>query len=317
MTTPTIFASTDASAPVLTGTVGSMIALLVACLKTGYGSKSAAGGGWGEPYTGTNLAVFQAPAGERLYLAIDDSNAQYAKLNGYEVMTAVQTGTGLFPTAVQLASDFVIKSSTADSTARPWIVMADDRAVWVFVFAAQTVYGITATTDSGFFFGPLKSYKSGDAYSTTLIGAGVSTASGSRLGTAAGTGGFAVGVGHYTARQYTQVGSAVQACKAQPLLGATSANNTTALGTVAAAPAYPDPVSGSLNLTPILIQEAAGVIRGELPGALAYFHNALPLNHLDTVAGGGDYAGVSLLAVTVYDLASTARIFMKTNVSWF
>ena len=43
----------DASAPVLTGEVGKLAALLKACLVTGYGSKTAAG--WSNPYSATNV----------------------------------------------------------------------------------------------------------------------------------------------------------------------------------------------------------------------------------------------------------------------
>ena len=42
MTAPTIYRSTDASAPVLTGEVGKLVDLLDACLVNGYGAKSAA-----------------------------------------------------------------------------------------------------------------------------------------------------------------------------------------------------------------------------------------------------------------------------------
>ena len=57
----TIYRSSDAGAPSLTGAAGSLIALLDACLRTGYGTK--AGAGWTKPFTGTNIAAFRQGAG--------------------------------------------------------------------------------------------------------------------------------------------------------------------------------------------------------------------------------------------------------------
>jgi len=126
----TVYRSDDASAPVLSGTLGSLIAVLDACLVNGYGSQASAG--WAKPFTGTNLAVYRAPQGNRFYLRLDDTDAQYPVLRGYRAMTAVSTGTGLFPTTVQLSGGIrSVKSYTASSTVRPWIVIASPRAFYL------------------------------------------------------------------------------------------------------------------------------------------------------------------------------------------
>jgi hypothetical protein len=67
--------STDAGAPVSSGTVGSLIGLLDACLVNGYGTKAGAG-----------LTIPMPPS---------------PKVVGYEVMTDINTGTGQFPTSTQ------------------------------------------------------------------------------------------------------------------------------------------------------------------------------------------------------------------------
>lgn len=48
----TVYRSTDAGAPVLSNSNGSLIAVLKACLVDGYSSKASAG--WTAPFTGTS-----------------------------------------------------------------------------------------------------------------------------------------------------------------------------------------------------------------------------------------------------------------------
>src|SRR5277367_4813757 len=98
--TITVYKSSDASAPVLSGQAGAMAGVLDACLVNGYGSKAAAG--WGTAFTGTNLRAYQPASGNRLYLALDDTGTTSCRLTGYEAMSAVSTGTGPFPTSLQV-----------------------------------------------------------------------------------------------------------------------------------------------------------------------------------------------------------------------
>ena len=102
----TVYRSTDASAPVLSNANGSLIAVMRACLVDGYGSKAAAG--WTAPYTGTNLIAFKEGAGgNNRFLRVfdggaDTSTSRVIKVRAYENMTAISTGTGLFPTSAQV-----------------------------------------------------------------------------------------------------------------------------------------------------------------------------------------------------------------------
>lgn len=69
----TLYQWTDASAPSLTGQVGSLTALLDAILVNGYGSVSAAG--WSIAYTSTNkrqYAMASGGTGRQLY--VDDTD---------------------------------------------------------------------------------------------------------------------------------------------------------------------------------------------------------------------------------------------------
>ena len=74
-----VYSSTDASAPVLTGQVGSLIAVLDACLVNGYGTKTAAG--WTKPFAdASNTAVYRSGSGSRAFFRFfDDGTAATQK----------------------------------------------------------------------------------------------------------------------------------------------------------------------------------------------------------------------------------------------
>src|SRR5262245_61500636 len=162
----TIYRSTDGSAPVLTGETGKLVDLLDACLVNGYGSKTAAG--WAIAFTGTSKRAYRAASGSRLYYRIQDDGPgagtfKEARLTGYESMSDIDTGTGPFPTSAQgvgsVAMYPVRKSAAADSTARAWVVIADARTCYVFVFT-----GDNANNQLAFGFGEFYSLVNSDAY---------------------------------------------------------------------------------------------------------------------------------------------------------
>lgn len=176
------YKSTDASAPSLSGTVGSLIALLDAVLVNGYGSKPSAG--WSKVYSDTNKAVYRAPAGNRFYLRVlDDGSdgthgAKVATIRGYETMSDVDTGTGPFPTAAQKSAGlFVGKSSTANATARPWFLLADGKR---FVLGVAN-YSSLSNAYEQTCFGDLIGAAPADAYASIIaaVSASANTLSGS------------------------------------------------------------------------------------------------------------------------------------------
>ena len=170
--TITFYKSTDASAPSLTGQVGSLVALLDAILVNGYGSQPAAG--WTTAYTATNKRDYKQGSGSNgYYLDIDDSGpgggaAREARMRGYETMSALATGTQAFPTSAQSSFGVVCrKSTTADSTARPWYCVADATCFHLFV---DTGDNTAPNYSMAFSFGDIFSYKSSDTYNTVIIG---------------------------------------------------------------------------------------------------------------------------------------------------
>ena len=168
----TLYKSTDASAPSLTGQTGSLVALLDAILVNGYGSQTAAG--WTIAYTGTSKRDYKQGSGSNgYYLDIDDSGPgagsfREARLRGYEAMTALATGTNAFPTSAQATNGVACrKSTTADATARPWYCVADATCFYLFVDTGDFT---NPSYSMAVHFGDFFSYKSGDTYNTILIG---------------------------------------------------------------------------------------------------------------------------------------------------
>lgn len=298
-----IYRNTDASAPVLSGTAGALVAVLDACLVAGYGSKTAAG--WAKSYSGTNKAAYRQPAGSnQFYLRVDDTGATEARLVGYETMSDVDTGTGPFPTSAQQSGGlYFYKSSAASAAARPWVLVTNGKIFYLFTASDGTTFS------QGCGFGDPASYKSGDAYHTIIIGGGSTGGGSSQLASIVTSLSSAV-TGHYMARSYTQVGSSIALGKHTDTVKGT--------GTVAGAAGmgYPTLPDGALWFAPLWLHESAGShVRGELPGLFAPLHNK-PLTNGDTFTGSGAYAGRTFEAVMVNGAFSQGQLFFETSDTW-
>jgi hypothetical protein len=296
----TIYRSSDASAPTLSGTAGDLVNLLDKCLVTGYGSKTAAG--WSKPFTGTNKAAFRMGAGNQFYLRVQDDapgahGAQEARLVGYEAMTDVDTGTGPFPTAAQKATGlFARKSAAASATTRSWVAAADDRTFYLFV---QT--GDVANQYSGIMFGDIWSVGSSDAYRTMIIAryteaAALNLAEGMDYTTVGSmTGNFP---GHYLARAYTGAGGSVNVAKyADESMVDYPANQAFFNSDLC----YPNPSDGAVYASrwSIVDTNTGGfkTTRGRLRGFWALHHLPDSVADGETLVGNGAMAGYTFLAI--------------------
>lgn len=147
MSAPKIYMSSDANAPVMSGTLGSLVNVLNKCLVAGYGDKSPAG--WTMPFVNVEgtKACFRnnATTGTGFFLQVDHSlNATTPTVKAFENMSDVDTGTYNFTSV-----NYTFKtSSTSGTTARPWILIADDRFFYLFCAATITAFPIIATTRS-------------------------------------------------------------------------------------------------------------------------------------------------------------------------
>lgn len=301
----------DASAPTLTGQLGSLTTLLNACLVTGYGAKAAAG--WSSPYSGTNKRVFRNGAGStQLYLRVlhdATTSGDNARVVGYESMSGVDNGSKPFPTAAQMAGGgYICTSVSADNTQRPWIIIADEKRFYLWVgHNMTTAQGLdSASMQLLYFFGDILSRKAGDAYRFAVI-ANQSTSYYSSQFAQNVSGYSSFSDGHYLARSHSQTGTSVQAGKQGDLSEASSAFGTDG-------PAFPDELTGGLSLAKIRMHEP-GVSRGVLPGCYAVLHN-LPGNCGDTFSGVGALVGKTFLLLDTSAGSTRARVALETSNTW-
>lgn len=319
----TIYKSTDASAPTLSGTTGALITVLDAVLVNGYGTQPAAG--WTKPFSGTNLAVYRQGGGNLFYLRVNDSavatgndetagapTATEARIRGYETMTAVSTGLGYFPTVGQLGPGIIWqKSKTADATSRAWIIAADNRTMIIFVSTGEVASGYMA----GYFGDFFSVAGSGNNYRSILIGRNAESAAGqttfqnenlqvvAALGTAVN--------GHYLPRSYinTTFNSTLVGKHIDSIKGST----TLLIGTVAS-PNGPD---SGYYVSPIWIHDTGSNIYGYLRGVWAWLHAVAGAADADTlslsdssrdflfVKGSGTNGGSTIGAIYLVETSNT------------
>ncbi|MDB5777911.1 MAG: hypothetical protein JWP93_276 [Polaromonas sp.] len=90
--------------------------------------------GWAKPFaSGTTVGVYKSlsVAANGQFLRVNDANAVEARVVGYENMTAISTGTGLFPTTAQQSGGlYWRKSAMANTIAVDWTIVADGRAFY-------------------------------------------------------------------------------------------------------------------------------------------------------------------------------------------
>ena len=260
---------------------------------TGSITSKRAAAGWLQLYAGANLAALKpsVPEATGCVLRIDDTGTLNARVRAFEAMTDVSNGVGLTPMESQVAGGlYWPKSSSANATARPWIVIADERGFYLAVDPTGT--GRYTLTYSG----DIASLKSGDAYGYLLTGnqADQTNASIAPEGCCGYSGRSARG-GAYLVRAHTAIGQSIAAQR----LGAHH-NGATAdvyAGTAGySVGTYPNGPNNGL-MTGALELHALG-IRGTLPGLLHPVQdcgNAFATGAF--VDGTDDLAGRRLLAI--------------------
>jgi hypothetical protein len=301
----TIYSSGDASAPVLTGTSGSLLAVFDACLVDGYGAKSAAGWTRGKPHTGSVGWYVQGTDSSGFAMAVFDNalgagaagSAREARIVGYESITDIAanliTGSGQFPTFAQLGigSGSVIcrKSATIDSTARPWIIFADSRTMYTFIQA-----GDGANIYQAFCFGDFYSMKTGsiDLYRCMISGrpneATITTTADkldnlSVLNTAV--------TGHFSARSYSAVAGSITIGKhGDGTKGSTSQLNGTTQ--------YLNAADSGVYISNIwVVENLNSTIRGRMRGFYQLCHAVSNFSDGQVLTGNADFTGKNFYIV--------------------
>lgn len=210
--------------------------------------------GWNKVYTGTNLAVYKSADSQShgQFLRVNDTGTTVARVIGYENMTAVSTGTGLFPTAAQLSGGFYWgKSHTAGATDVPWSLAADSRAFYLNPAAMFSTGGADYKGGGAYFFGDLiPQSRSGDAFATLLTGSPNSSweSFGGQYILASDP------TTHATPRKHDGVGTAIQ-----PEVAPYTTFN---LGSL------PNTINGRVAFSPIYMRDSTSLsgLRADLPG---------------------------------------------------
>lgn len=302
---PTIYASTDTSAPVIDGQVGSLVGLLDAILVDGYGSGPSAKPplGWTREYTATDKRVYRPDPieGSGYYLRVDDSsavgNARIARLRAYESMSDIDTGTNPAPTTTQRADGAMwCKSSVASSTSRAWWAIGNARCFYLFM-------DVRGDGHFPFFAGDIISHVPGDLHAFMVSDNPLNTFSGSTFDAMSHL--FFVGGGltnssisngcGWVARDRTGAVAPVQVANIdQDLIN----TGTGAYGGIAGL-AFPDPVSGGLVTGPVHLREGQWLMRGRMPGVLVPWH-LRPYSDLQIVNDVAGVPGVSELIARTF-----------------
>ena len=222
-----------------------------------------AGAGWVKAFFGTNSAAYRSNnvAATGCYLRVDDTGTKVARMIGYESMSGISLGSGLFPTSAQRSGGtYWTKSSAADASARSWSLAADDRGfVLAIAFSLSIPLGGALVA-----FGDLIPAKSGDAWSCVLSG----YAADKSASAPGDTNDFAVlraaADELFLPRSHTAVGSSVQGFKAFPLI---APGVTTGFASGNGPLQYPNAPDGGLYFTDLLIFEPfQNCLRGRWPG---------------------------------------------------
>lgn len=328
MAAPVFFRSTDAGAPALNGNAGSLVNVLDWCLDTG---TNAGALGWGIAFTAASKRVYRAASGVRHYIDINDNSpdgtalGRNAQVRGYEVMTAIATGTGPFPTVAQVATPVgIVKSTATGTTARPWIAFGDALTFYILCNPALTDPPTLSTVvwNSGFYFGEILSQLTGDLYRSIISYDSVTATAVA----AAPLGGFnmllasnsTAVINENMPRSYTGAGGGIWA----GLLG-NNAVTTAATGRIDVGQfTFPNPVDGGLPLNAMDIYErgsgatAAGIsssggLRGKARGIYQTPFTNTGVDDQTTFTAIGTWAGRTFIL-----LRMSAGLMAVETTAW-
>lgn len=328
-----LYRSTDTSAPTLSGTAGDLITVLDACLVNGYGSKSAAG--WTKPSLGatnpgTNVSVYKQGTGSNGYhLRVNDSAARVgttdeaagaptardARFRGYETMNTLTdpaAGSNPFPSvAANTIGYWARKSASADTVQRPWVVLADQRTMYMFVLTGDVAnsylawgfgefYSFKGTSDTGRIFICGRNTENSASAASTIEGMGF------QVTAAANTNGATAMV---SSRDYQGTVTNTNIGIGGDLLTSTTSSFIGTLGFT----------NGSDNRTYIsnlrVCQASPTTYRGRMRGLWLFGHPVASVSDGDTFSGTGDLNGKSFLILKLCS-NSLGVYVLETSDTW-
>jgi hypothetical protein len=297
----TIYQSSDASAPQINGSTGSLLTMLDAVLVNGYGTGGSAkpGAGWLKPFPNTSsVGCYQLPSGscELCYHLMDNEpgtlSGSEARLTGWDGITSVTsgivTGNNQWPTAAQLAIGLgaVVIRKSLNLVTRSWIAFADSRSCYGFIQSdAAGIY-------NGFIMGEFYSYKTSgpDNYRAMVIGRSTeasvtATVDNTDTFTQYGT----AGLGHFISRNFSGYGGSMTMGKGGDYAKKGASTTTNAfLGVVP----FPNPTDGAIYLARVPVHDPTSYYtRGVMRGFWHFCHPTASVTDTQQFSGSGNLAG--------------------------
>lgn len=273
--------------------------------------------GWAKAFAGVNLASYKMvdPQSTGFSLRMDDTGTTAARVRGFEAMTDVDTGTGLFPTLAQFAApgEYWSKSNAADASARAWYVVGDSRGFYLFVNNAGA-----ASAFQCYYFGDVLSLKSNDPYAC-ILRANTSNQSATTTMIAEDLGyadASMITPGMYVARAPNTLGGAVS-LYSNPVLtmGLPMQHISGSQGWP-----YPSQTDNGLMLSPVMLANTAAGYRGYLPGLRTSPQYTGPyFNTGDYVQGSGAYGDKKVIVIKLGAPVAGAGqgvLFMDPIADW-
>jgi hypothetical protein len=261
--------------------------------------------GWEKVFSKTNVAVYRQtdPASTRSYYRVDDTNAQYARVQMYESMTDVDTGIAAAPLTV--AGGYYWHKRSSGAASSYWVLAGDSRGFYLMV--APSTSSTPASNNNAAlvsqYMGDLNNYRSGDAWCAMVTGSDTSNYS-SSMGCVFCAGGS---TGFTLKRLAHGLGGAVQAPR--KVFGSVSSYS----GSDGYLGAFPSTVDNGLHLSAILISDGPATTAGPRGGAPGAFHCAQSgvLSgfgwDVAITKGQGVFLGKMLLSVQVGSPASGSQ----------
>lgn len=276
--------------------------------------------GWTKAYTGTNKAAYRQPTvgANGFYLRVVDTDTADARLRGYETMSDVDTGTGLFPTTSQRSGDGAYFYK-ANGTGRQWRAYSNGKILYMFCQPTASTWGANSTCS--LCFGDFTSNVGADAYNTVLCASPSANIAGNSSNhlfaycTNYNSAGYANG--HYIARPYTQTGTSLDSWKGATVTGF---SHSSGVGSNAffggGGSSYPDPIFGGAVLGKPFLGESVSV-RGFLTGLWMWVHNSGVATG-DTFSGatGTSLEGRKFEAVLNASSIGTGAWVLETTDDW-
>ena len=261
-------------------------------------------GGWQELFAGAkaNVAVFRSAdlTGSRMFLRIDDSAGAAARVVGYESMTDIDTGTGAFPSAAQVAGGgYWHKAQAAVAVAVRWKFVGDAK------FFAHAICPYTGSSSGDYssapcrgFGDPLVMSPNGDAWSCVLSVSSSASVNSLAVGSFDANGLSGSNGGVYSPRAFSGLGSSLM-FDARPLTGSSGYSGVdSTLG------ACPSTIDGQVKTSIVYVKESGNALappRSVVPGIHYIPQSGLisVLSDGDVLLGSGNLRGHRLLSVGV------------------